>query len=252
MRRTSSLRSRIPSPVLAALAAGVMMIHTSGALAASAEEQCWKGRYNAAAKYTACGLKAAAKMFSSSIDFPTYQAKAGKCMAKYTATWPKLQKMALGTGATCDAPRFIDGGNGTVFDNLTGLQWEKKTEDATAHDKGNVYTWSVDPFTAAADGTLFTTFLPTLNGGSCFAGQCDWRMPSQAELQTVLLQPYPCGTSPCIDAIFGPTAPNYYWSGPGFGGLSGGNAVVPLFDDGSLAVFGKTNAFSGRAVRGGF
>jgi hypothetical protein len=27
-----------------------------------------------------------------------------------------------------------------------------------------------------------------------------------------LLQPYPCGTSPCIDPIFGPTASNRYWS----------------------------------------
>ena len=32
------------------------------------------------------------------------------------------------------------------------------------------------------------------------------------ELQTVLLAPFPCGTSPCIDPIFGPTAADDYWS----------------------------------------
>src|SRR5262249_27672856 len=32
------------------------------------------------------------------------------------------------------------------------------------------------------------------------------------ELKTILLEPYGCGTSPCIDPIFGPTASNRYWS----------------------------------------
>ena len=32
------------------------------------------------------------------------------------------------------------------------------------------------------------------------------------ELETILLEPYGCGTSPCIDPIFGPTASNRYWS----------------------------------------
>lgn len=33
------------------------------------------------------------------------------------------------------------------------------------------------------------------------------------ELETILLEPYRCGTRPCIDSIFGPTAvPYLYWS----------------------------------------
>lgn len=65
-----------------------------------------------------------------------------------------------------------------------------------------------------------------------FAGHHDWRLPDQQacnlcyrphdcsscagahELETIFAAPYPCGTSPCIDPIFGPTATtSVYWSG---------------------------------------
>ena len=32
------------------------------------------------------------------------------------------------------------------------------------------------------------------------------------ELQTILLDHYPCLTSPCIDPVFGPTVASSYWS----------------------------------------
>src|SRR5262249_8678845 len=109
--------------------------------------------------------------------------------------------------------RYNDNGDGTVIDRLTGLQWEQKTDDGTIHDKDNIYTWSASPYTTAADGTAFTAFLTTLNTGGCFAGQCDWRLPTLDELQTILLAPYPCATSPCIDqGVFGTTSPYYHWS----------------------------------------
>jgi hypothetical protein len=36
--------------------------------------------------------------------------------------------------------------------------------------------------------------------------------PTSPELQTILLAPDPCGSSPCIDPTFGPTQPQNYWS----------------------------------------
>ena len=45
-----------------------------------------------------------------------------KCVANYAAAWPKLQKKATGTNATCDATRLVANNDGTVTDNLTGLQ----------------------------------------------------------------------------------------------------------------------------------
>lgn len=95
----------------------------------------------------------------------------------------------------------------------------KKTASDPIHGVGNLYTWSSTG--TLPDGTAFTHFLDGLNGGetgvgNCvssngnaitegFAGYCDWRLPSIEGLQTILLAPFPCGTSPCIDPIFGPT-----------------------------------------------
>lgn len=131
------------------------------------------------------------------------------------------------------APRFEDCGDGTVADHQTGLQWEKKTDNATpdVHDVDNTHTWSVgDPWDP--DGTAFTDFLRTLNGlnGSfdCFV-HCDWRLPVIGELRTILIGPtaapgqaQTCSAAPCIDPAFaavgGPTASSGYWSASTYAG----------------------------------
>lgn len=156
--------------------------------------------------------------------------------------------------------RFIDNGDGTVIDTETELQWEKKTtavgsgeNPADPHDVDNAYTWSHDrgaktasAFGDTSDGTVFTDFLPALNTPPCFAGHCDWRLPTvdqegdPAELETILDSSAPgCGVSgPCIDAIFGPTiavdapvflGPTYpqYWSATA--SVMGGTWVTDFF-----------------------
>ena len=202
----TSARPLLYSTVIAAM----LLVTTAAYAGPNPEEVCQKGLYSAAAKYDACEQKMLAKSFGWYPD----QAKLPKCRIKYAQTWAKLQAKASGSGSTCDAARFTDNGDGTVTDRLTRLQWEQKTNDATVHDKDNPYTWSAGGggFTAP-DGTAFTSFLTALNGGVCFAGQCDWRLPTRREMQTILLpEPYPYSTSPCIDqAAFGPTVSGYYW-----------------------------------------
>jgi hypothetical protein len=216
------------------------------------EEACQKARYAAAAKYSACELKATSAPQSNG-DWMAYFPAVSKCHLKYASTWAKIQAKASGSGTICDNPRFGDNGDGTVIDRLSGLQWEQKTDDAGIHDKDDLHTWSVGGITATAtDGPVFTTFLATLNGGSCFAGQCDWRLPTRAELLTILLEGYYCSVNPCIDPVFGPTIGAGYWTGTTSASFP---HFVWIVDFVSAAVDynggGKNEVFFVRAVRGG-
>jgi len=115
----------------------------------------------------------------------------------------------------------------------------------------NYYTWSATSPYTAADGTAFTSFLATLNSGGCFAGQCDWRLPTIYELQTILLEPYPCTTIPCIDqTVFGPTVAGYYWSATTYAGDPSGAWLV-VFSFGNVGYNYKVNPYYVRAVRAG-
>lgn len=98
---------------------------------------------------------------------------------------------ALNGTQTCQA-RYVDNGDSTVTDNQTGLMWEAKTgtfgtaNTSDVHDVNKTYTWSLSG--TAAEGTLYTSFLATLNSdasstgiSACFANHCDWRIPNVVE-----------------------------------------------------------------------
>lgn len=162
--------------------------------------------------------------------------------------------------------RFVDNGDGTVSDTLTGLMWKQKDNlDSVVnlsdpHDADNLYSWSstgTDP-----DGTAFTDFLAELNncestdgtiitGG--FADHCDWPLPTSAELQTIVkLSASGCGSgSPCIDeTIFGPTQASGYWSSTTYATLTDFAGRVE-FEFGGVGFHVKSDGLSVRAVRGG-
>jgi hypothetical protein len=180
-----------------------------------------------------------------------------------SCTAPTNYLVNIGTAFVCQ-PRNVDNGDGTVTDNKTGLMWEKKTgtvgtpNPIDVHDVNNTYAWSAS--NSAANGTLYTSFLPTLNLNSttfaltsvCFANHCDWRIPTIIELQSILDFSVPgCGSvSPCIDPTLGPTQnETYYWSSSVLAAPSGG-ALLFSFADGS-PFNGLVDPYYARAVRGG-
>lgn len=182
-------------------------LSTAEAVSQSAEQKCRKMRLDASAKYLGCQYKTFAKIYSTSY-FPDWHRSIGRCHMAYQGTWAKLQATPSLAGSSCTQPRFVDNGDGTVTDNLTNLVWEKKTDDGGLHDKDDFYTFSTgSPW--KDDGTIFTTFLSALNGGS-FGGSQGWRLPSAAELATILLAAYPCNLGQCIDPVFGPVLSTSY------------------------------------------
>jgi hypothetical protein len=116
-------------------------------------------------------------------------------------------------------------------------------------------------------GGAITTVWDWINrvNAANYAGHNDWRLPSEGghnspatganELETILLALYPsCGTSPCINSIFGPTASSYaaYWSASSDAACcpSGISAWWVSFDNGLVLPLGqKENALDVRAVR---
>lgn len=252
------------------IALGSVLAETAGA-AITAEQRCQADRAKAAGLYSECVQKAIAKSWTISYTLVELQVAARKCVTKYAATWPRLQAKAAGTGSICERDRFRTDVPGIIIDRLTALRWEIKTSpDGTAnfadpHDADNTYTWTSPPGEtpeaedgtaaglsySAADGTAFTSFLSSLNGSPCFTGQCDWRLPTPAELLTIVTPAYPtCPSAPCIDPIFGPTVAFHHWTAGTIDTIKSFGWRVN-FADGSLDYDWKLEADAVRAVRGG-
>lgn len=232
---------------LSTLAIATLALLATAASAATPEQLCQAARYRESAKYRSCQDKSLFKWYvTQTLDKP--QEAFDKCTAKYAGKWAKLNAKYPGT--TCDQARFTDNGDGTVTDNLTALRWEKKTADASVHDHTNWYTWTSASMGTTANGTAFTSFLDTLNG-TCFAGHCDWRLPSIGELGTIVTGAYLSCADPCIDPIFGPiTTTLSTWSSTT--DPAEPDAVWDLdFSNAELNASGKFNLHYVRAVRAG-
>lgn len=191
------------------------------------------------------------------------QSKLAKCRNKFAGTWPKLA--ALVGSPTCSGlSRFVDNGNGSISDRLSGLTWNKQGDQAAEpFDKDYIWDWSTGaPY--GATGTAFDDLLDTTNG-SAIGGGRDWRVPTIAELLSILLAgPLPCAASPCVEPVFNSgcmancsfssvcscTVAFPYWTSASVP-ESPNLAYAIDFADGELSSGFKTLERNTRAVRGG-
>jgi len=103
-----------------------------------------------------------------------------------------------GDGETGPAKNYSDTGN-TVLDNVSGLEWVKKTNDGSIHDRDNGYTY-LEAVQWVAD----------LNSSGFEGG--GWELPDR--IKAMSITQYHTG-HPCIDAVFGPatlSVATYYWT----------------------------------------
>ncbi len=265
---------------VALLIVGAMVMQpTAGHAGASLGVKCEAAKLKSAGKYIFCTLSAESKQVKTG-----KATSVAKCVATLDGLWSAAETKASGQCVTDSdlariqgeldgeetfiaqqlaGLRYIDDGDGTVTDVITGLMWEKKdgldmhANAADPSDADNAYTWSSG---ALPNGGAFTDFLGALNNGvsvdasvtlGCFIGHCDWRLPTAEELAGIVdFTQGACGggSGACIDPIFGPTAPGAYWT------LSSHysdppNAWAIDFSDGSPVMQSKTLSAFVRAVR---
>lgn len=145
-----------------------------------------------------------------------------------------------------------------VRDNVTGLIWEVKTDDASIHDKYDAYTWcDNNPDTnggnagTCGDGTDTEDFINALNTAN-FGGFSDWHLPNVRDLISLAnLNRY----APAIDTNY---FPNRAWDMLTYGYWSSTTSAAHNhtawhmdFEIGFAGDNVKSNSNYVRAVRGG-
>jgi hypothetical protein len=129
---------------------------------------------------------------------------------------------------TAGAPNlesYADLGDGTVTDNVTGLMWQKSVSITTY---------------ALADALVYCDGLP-------LAGRSDWRVPTQAELHSLV----DFGQAdPSINGTYFPGTPSgfYFWSSTLKAGSSS-YAWTVNFGSGNTALLGASTPYYVRCVR---
>ncbi len=139
-----------------------------------------------------------------------------------------------------------------VYDEVTGLMWEVKTDDGSVHDKDNTYTWyDSNPETnggyagTAGDGTDTEDFINALNAGN-YGGHTDWRLPTVNELTSIIN--YDAWDSAVNSKYFPNAVSPGHWTST-TGAKNSNSAWYVNFFSGWCAYPVKSSSYHVRAVR---
>ena len=136
-------------------------------------------------------------------------------------------------GVASPSPRFIDNGDSTVTDNLTGLMWAKNA------NLGGTMTWN--------DALSYANSLSL--GISCGTPLTDWRMPNVNELQSLLDRENYIPALPTSHPFS--NVPDYYYWSSSTSTSNTSEAWTVYISYGSVSDFNKTTPFCLWPVRGG-
>lgn len=162
---------------------------------------------------------------------------------------------AAGTGACPANPALGSGANdwACTRDNVTGLIWEVKTDNATPdlRDKDWTYRWGTTTGGASCGGTLtlcHTDNYVTAVNAAQLCGFTDWRLPTRRELLSIV---HLGASSPAIDTAYFPnTLSSWYWSSDLYT-PDPANARGVNFSSGNTDAYDRVNDLLVRLVRGG-
>lgn len=136
---------------------------------------------------------------------------------------------------------FIDNGDGTVTDTVTGLMWDQCSQgqsgSACATGAATTMTWSA----------ALTAVVTAINAN--YKGRADWRLPNKNELESLV--DIADATAPAIDLTAFPATPAaFYWSSTTHTPNTA-DAWFVDFDDGGTGAGNKPASGAVRLVRSG-
>ena len=137
-------------------------------------------------------------------------------------------------GVTWPSPRFVDHGDGTVTDNLTGLIWMKD-----ANLPGSTKTWQEAlNYVAAINAGMYQNF-----------GYTDWRLPNINELESLVNAGVPNTATWLNGQSFTNVQSQYYWSSTTYIHWTQAAGTISMYE-GSFDHYDKLSHWSIWPVRG--
>ncbi len=99
--------------------------------------------------------------------------RVASCVARtgQTASYGAGDDGDLEKGEEWPVPRFVDRGDGTVFDKLTGMEWVQEPQSLPSSVNGDIFGWQ--------DAVDYCSQL-------VFANHADWRLPNVKEQESLL------------------------------------------------------------------